>query len=724
MPILSPTAKANVQVYPSNIVTNSVKSKEQITNQPDFVSHPQLFTAVIRPNDTAIVRLGRFLWDKYTDATIPQIQSVDHYDLRKWNMFIPLLIIFQGTFIGIFLYLCYNGYESNKSTSYLSPASNSHSSENCDSVPITITGTYLIDSSGYWQGDSNFSYENALYSLEMQSIALTSSGYEGILGDFESSLSSIGTKMSNRTLSWNLIAWASYSDIYSSSSGTIGISSLGDASNIFDVQYFDPGITSRNSHCLSSINEWSTSFDSSNSKISVDIPITLTYDMTGGVSFSEPCPGLFNASADFLFDPKYDSSLSIKFDSQSFSTAIAVNYGIKSFDTLSEVEVKTTHTGFYGLYFDSKYPGMDPIFCYSMESTDLASSPYVKSANAVNSPTIIASGDYPTTCLVRSGNQFFYPFFNHAGYTEGNSCWYSNMPCDPLASGELSCDANSHFIGLAFYSTEKGGLFSLVDLTNKLQYIIASNSTDGDIDVADKAQVAMAATVGINRWVKAIGNRALTDSFPSTSCPQKFTQTMLNGYDNILLNDEVSMLSIGMRQRDSDFTTSGKITMNKYSHLLTNAAYNNTLYKAAVFSAMVSPPTPLLQDYDICSMSEWKAFYNAIGVAYSNADLVAVFALFIGAFGIKMIINYLLVRDKSEHVIRPDRKLGAYVQSLNTLIQEIAKVTKAEKDPKIAKLIKLLTMHTIADPHDIVFDLDRIEHGNDRVTDLEDKEQA
>lgn len=601
---------------------NAVVPIEIFTAKQDghttYQKHPITWISRLYRNMTLVFST---IIEKYTDSTFPPLSSIDNNDLRKWRIYFPIMILFQGSFLSLFIWLCYTGYVSNITSKYLSPIDTDHSYQYCDPVSVTVTGTFLMDSNGLWEGSQNFSYEKALYKLKLVNIALTTSEYEEIITKFATEVKAIGENMIDRDISYSLIAWTTFASEYSVGSGTIRLSAIGDASKLFNNQYYGAAVTRKNAYCLSPAlaesNPWSVSYDYYTSEINVNIPVSLSYTSLGEALAEEPCPSLFTVADDFLFDSKFDSSLSIKFDARSIAVAISINIRISSFDTLAAVsETVLSNNQFYGLYFSEEYPDMVPIFCYSIESTNIDQSSYHDFTSTMPKYKPYQNSTYPVTCLVRSGNQYFYPLFVHEGID--STCWYGNEQCKSSSGG--NCIVNNQLIGLMFVSESNGGLFTLIDKTNQLQTVIDSSAT-GDISVSNKMFQALAASAGILRWVnafgtsKSIGNTILPATPSQTStCYPSFNQTIIAEFSNANLYQTETFITIGMKQRASDFLTAGKVIMNKYAHLLENGGFNDTLYKENVFSNMLSPPMPLTQDYEICSLGSWLSFYSSVGM--------------------------------------------------------------------------------------------------------------
>lgn len=356
------------------------------------------------------------------EMTFPTLESVDTRDLRKTWMGLPIILAYQGIFVGILVYLFVSGYQSSLSTEYLSPIGTASSTQICAEVEVSLNSEFLVDSSGYWNGAESFDYSNAIYDLTFVSATADAVTYENIIDTFSSQLEKIGDKSRDRDLAWNLVAWSSFRSTERAGSGKAMLTSTGDASTIFNQNLGLFAVANPNKLCT---NDMQISYDFAKSVVDLSISVSETFSTKGmggmGSSISEPCSSVFSVVDDFDYESnKGFSSADVMVDVRSLSTAIAVNFGLLNITDLVQVSavnismslpsISSTPLTFLS-YIDPLYPGMKPIICTWFDSS--------------SSDTEISS----SVCVLYSGSTWFFPVTTHSGLSLGD-CW-RNEACSP-----------------------------------------------------------------------------------------------------------------------------------------------------------------------------------------------------------------------------------------------------------------------------------------------------
>ena len=532
------------------------------------------------------------------------MNAVDNDDMSRLNMLVALLFVYQGAFLAIFIYLLVTGYNSNLGSVYFTPTSEVSSSQKCKTVQVKNSASYLVDTNGYWEGSNLFSYDLGIYQISFQSVNMSLSDYSSIISSFESDIELLGNKMSYRTLGFNLMAWGTFSRHYDINNGTVVIKTMGNIQEIFNIEYYGYGFTSASDLCFPSSTETSAnavlSYDYSTSTAGLKFTVDTSYAGNARTTV-EPCEPLFNVEDDFFYDNGQSNSATISIDMKSVAIAYSINTGMKTISTLSQISVinDANSTQFYGLYIDIAYPGMTPILCYQMNSDLLDTSGYSTTGTKSTEQTYFSN--YPETCVVRSGNQYFYPIINHLGL-KTDSCWEYLDKCVTYDSSDFGSNCNDYSvtIGLLYFPSVYGGLTALVDTTNTLQNIIANDYDNGDQTVSDMAYDVMAATIGTYNQYMHYGSNIKTTDFSSIygadTCPSTALSALATAFPKLTNNTGASMYVLGLAQPRPDFLFKRKTTLNAFSAYISDGAYSDTLYSSTVFSSISdNPPTKLIE---------------------------------------------------------------------------------------------------------------------------------
>eukprot|EP01038_Epipyxis_sp_PR26KG_P008971 gene8971-12102_t len=245
---------------------------------------------------------------------------------------------------------------------------------NCKLIPLSITGTYLASKLGSWEGQSSFKYAEAIYNFKVIN-------YE-------------------RTLDGSVL-------------------------NVLNRDFTFGSILNANGTCMQ--------------------PVDTSFNPTSGfISMSWNYDNFVNdKTCNKIADPNqlnYDTiskseTFTAKFDVRALVTAASVNLRINSLDTLIEIpeyRVNLTgesatfmldsyveaaaHNSFISRYYDPKYPGMEPLSCVTLYSS--------------NNLAI---------CLVLLGKVNAFPIFNHIG---DNETYPSFCDCANLHNDDIY--TNSH----------------------------------------------------------------------------------------------------------------------------------------------------------------------------------------------------------------------------------------------------------------------------------------
>ena len=80
----------------------------------------------------------------------------------------------------------------------------------CDEVPLEISGTYLADDNGNWEGDKEFEYSRAIYSFDFNRLETSEKGFAGIIDIALNRMDEITEIMKNNNLAITVLFWTSW----------------------------------------------------------------------------------------------------------------------------------------------------------------------------------------------------------------------------------------------------------------------------------------------------------------------------------------------------------------------------------------------------------------------------------------------------------------------------------------------------------------------------------
>jgi hypothetical protein len=350
----------------------------------------------------------------------------------------------HGIAITLFVYFTYQNYNSNINQAYI--ALSMSGGTNCESVPISVTATFLADTSGNWQGTANYSDAQSIYSLTMSNFTIQSmSEYTDMMGSFYRRLSVVADETQHLNLAENLIWWTTYVDYYSidhpnvNDFKAIGFGNLqylqltGNPSVVFNLPDHFARFSSRDGVCpMSSF----TNYDEANHLLSTSFS-NYNQFMNSSKCTSAVYP------RNLEYNPKFDGNVyEVVMDTESFSVAMGINLNFLELDTLRTVGQKSSPFSYknityvLGEYFDVRYPSMDALFCVH-NVTDLP---------------LGLSKSLRAFCVLTMGNSFALPLLNHHGFDENITSYCS---CDTGSGSQQACQSFNLLAGVAFFKNTK-----------------------------------------------------------------------------------------------------------------------------------------------------------------------------------------------------------------------------------------------------------------------------
>lgn len=154
-----------VRRHSSGILSRSFRELSSIDNDLDEDKKAPDLSAVvktIKTNDSEgfIKKFGDYFANKISARNVQYL-----HDLSPKFKFSWAILIIAG-FIATIIVVFYYAYKSAQQTTFVSFSSNIFGT-NCNTIPIPVSGTFLLSKDGIYQGFNGFRYSNALYALQL-----------------------------------------------------------------------------------------------------------------------------------------------------------------------------------------------------------------------------------------------------------------------------------------------------------------------------------------------------------------------------------------------------------------------------------------------------------------------------------------------------------------------------------------------------------------------------
>ncbi len=117
-----------------------------------------------------------------------------------------------GFALGVFIFFAYVNIANVLNVEYVSLQ---YSSQNCHTLPIPVSGTYIADTSANWIGEQGFQYSLAPHSFTFQALSIPSnSEYRLMMRHYRRVFNEMTQQAEQHDMAFNLIAWISFLDYY------------------------------------------------------------------------------------------------------------------------------------------------------------------------------------------------------------------------------------------------------------------------------------------------------------------------------------------------------------------------------------------------------------------------------------------------------------------------------------------------------------------------------
>jgi hypothetical protein len=363
----------------------------------------------------------------------------------------------------------------------------------CFEVPNALTGTWILDTNGNWNGKTDFEPGLGFLSVELNEFQKSIPEYQDFMLEIKDAIAEVAANSSMRDVSMNIAYFTNWAyPIEDSSAGTTHLVRFtGQPSYVFDRFYKSVSMVDPKRQCFAIP---SISFDKSTgnflvqymydeytmlaTKAALNYPTADNTIQLGCCNWptQAPTPNSIQVADDsqcvlpavgFGYNSAFDSShFSIRYNINSLMTSFAVNMGITPYDVLSyakgdfatqrgcirltdTINTRTTYKqdtpymtwsntdGCVMTYnnsiskaldkytielrIDPKFTNMDPIYCLSRSFSSAPEDSYL----------------FTRICLLRMGDTFVYPYFNHLGTTGSDQTDFYNFTsgcsCKPIA---------------------------------------------------------------------------------------------------------------------------------------------------------------------------------------------------------------------------------------------------------------------------------------------------
>eukprot|EP01035_Chromulina_nebulosa_P018737 gene18737-24502_t len=539
----------------------------------------------------------------------------------------------------------------------------------CCEVPVTITGTFLADTSGTWDTEPDFFYARSAYSMTVAGLSYTNDQYKTVLTSISKKLRRIGSKAVNRDYAWNVIALSSYAanDL---TRGSLKFYSTADAGIIFDKQIYGANIASSDVSCnllytaayTASSAQLSLSFDLNFSYTNAHDKVVYNCPYTANDGCYNPCSSAMALNS-FGYDPNKNSpTLDFTIDMGSVTTAVAVNYGLIDLSDLIEVPGDNARKDLFNRmnfsaipilnnnatfnissYYDVLYAPTAPIYCVTFTNISISQC-LLRFGNTLVYPVVTSWGYYPSpkakvqqcnAANVKSpaGRRLDSEFENDI---ENNIEIFNEMD---LTLEELDILSNSSYGSGSSYGSNSGSNYGSSSSNasssttysygsdSSTSYTYSSSSTDDFVPYQKTCydnglifQFAHAAAL-IRHNDSTNG-----DLFVVSKAYRALTDTILDNYDDI--TDSFMNLCSGAIVKDQiippgcallavEFYGGDDRHVSDYYYQPATIAFTNNIYLSyAMKNILTNPPTRLVQLYYDCVLSPVDSFFTSTGLAF------------------------------------------------------------------------------------------------------------
>lgn len=517
-----------------------------------------------------------------------------------------------------FLYFFYQGFIASTTQKFLSLSSDAGI---CNVVVKPLSGVYLADDLGHWEGHVNFTYVNAKYQFNINQLLLTQEDWEAdVGGGIKGALDLVGGLTKQNNLATNLLFWMAWS-LQLRVLDTIQVFHLtGHPEVIFKRAYHTGSVGSFAGDCkLKTVSEYSQASDY----------FTLSFsEASQGLDTNSLCSSIVSPTT-LAYDERFQLYASVRFDSRSLAVAAAVNQGIARLDALEKIDDISWAVSIgdaeyrFDEYFDPRYPEMEPVMC-------------------VNTTAV-------TTCLLFVNDLMLaYPLFNHYGANDNTTSHADTEPqmcsCADSTGSSFNCNTFNFLSGFLFYNTGD-------DRDSNLRGI-----TELVLSYPNQTQLNMDAYLGMFSAAASFTSGTRFDASSFRHLAYDFCQ--LPGNASVAAMN-CSILSINSHD---DF-----YSVSPYYLTLSNGSCTDSVSTPTVELLALQPPDELTEKFFECSNTLPNSLVKSLGVSVGIVQLFLPIVVLL-AVGLAHLIASMWGKTSHRQYVPGDRESILDVLALQLLL--------------------------------------------------------
>jgi len=576
--------------------------------------------------------------------------------------------LFNLGYIIAFMYFIITAYDSGVTDSYISF---DQESGDCVEVASSTTGNFLADMAGQWETSPKFDASRALYGTDFLAYSHTNAEYNKLMNKTNAFMfNRTGEKGSHRDLAWNMIAASSFT-VKAKQNGSLEMFPTGELMTMVNQEFFQSSIFKFSDGVETNLQYPCTAFET-HSGVNAGKPTKAYFTMDlatskfkVGFSYSTASTDCAHIATSFGYKDDYGDMFEMQLDVNSFSTAVAVNYGILNSSFLVKIKdyadqgyaVDDYYGSGYSYYYDDANNASSASESNAKPASRRALLPKGKkekrskglSARKLNEDSVdvreahrLLTGTsmefylyfdakfdmQPITCVVfnkddedlqcfvyyPTNGTFGFPIIKHYGNgddmtdcsdkTAWGPTWYNS---DPTSNGDWTNTYDHTFdvlMGLILFNSFDDALSYASDARTALKA-----SYDGDLTIADRVWPNLRAMVDV--------------PFYGGGTYNTYNSADVCGINSKGVERTCMMWTFNVYGQDSYFT-------NPQNTQLFAGACRNSLYLDSAFKLVATiPPTPLVQTYYSCTLIAYDSFFAALGLSLGNADIYARAFLFL-----------------------------------------------------------------------------------------------
>jgi hypothetical protein len=137
------------------------------------------------------------------------VSDVDHGDLKRSKLAIPLTTIYILLFLGSLVATFYVTLQNTIGKQFLS-LDGSNNFQNCEMQPQPITSKFSADFLGRWSTNPSYTSNNTIYELSFFGSLISDNQFRSTMEGFRRELYELGVRSSRRDFVWSAVAWSTF----------------------------------------------------------------------------------------------------------------------------------------------------------------------------------------------------------------------------------------------------------------------------------------------------------------------------------------------------------------------------------------------------------------------------------------------------------------------------------------------------------------------------------